>query len=706
LTKYDLGASIGAGPLGQVFRGAVHEDPELPDGQPVAIKILNRQIADDARVLTALRDLGPVVRGLQHPNIVRVHRLDPNPDAVRIVSELVPGEGLSRLLGTGRPSPRLAAEIVRGVFAALAHLHQQGLVHGDLKLENVLIADEGGGRIRTVVTDVALAATLTRIVPGVPRVHPARAPEVVDGQPPGPAADLFAAGAILHLLLTGQAPIVADGTASLAPGVPESLRLLVTALLATRPDERPSAAEAEVTLQTFLPALSNEAPSSPPAPAPPPRPVSDQTTAIPPMPPVATAGGVSDRTRVITAGRTEPAAPAAPPPPPATPPAHVTAGIPAAPVSSAEAAAHRWRVSQPAGSITSADASEAGVPFESQGQRRRGGGMVLAILAVVALIAAVVAVLITRDTGDDGAAPVITSPPTATTAATAATTAVAPETTVAATTAAPAPTAPPAPVGPHAVGYWIVSSQGAVIPLGGALPTNAQPDPRTPRVVGAAPVATGGGFWLLYAEGTLRWFGDAFPGELPADAKTRTYAGLAATPSGQGLFVAAIDGTVFGFGDARGPGSGVAPVLAAPIVSIVASPTGQGFWMAGSDGGVLAYGDAQYHGGLAGSGSPSNIAGMARTPSGNGYWLVSNDGGIFAFGDAGFFGSLGSIGVQPTSPITSIAATPSGQGYWLLGADGGVFAFGDAAAASFDNAVGKLGPGDAAVAIVPRVVTG
>ncbi len=190
MTKYDLGAPIGAGPLGQVFRGQVHDDAQIPEGLPVAIKLLNRQIADDERVLAALRELAPRVQALRHPNLVQVHRLDPNPDAVRIVSEFVGGDGLSRLLGTGRPSPRLAAEVVRGVFAALGHLHDQGMVHGDLKLENVLVSDEGQGRVRTVVTDVALAATLTRIVPGVPRAHPARAPEVVEGEPPGPAADL------------------------------------------------------------------------------------------------------------------------------------------------------------------------------------------------------------------------------------------------------------------------------------------------------------------------------------------------------------------------------------------------------------------------------------------------------------------------------------------------------------------------------------
>ncbi len=447
MTKYDLGAPIGAGPLGQVFRGVVHGDAEIPEGQPVAIKLLNRQIADDERVLAALRELAPVVQGLRHPNIVLVHRLDPNPDAVRIISELVAGDGLSRLLGVGRPSPRLAAEIVRGVFGALAHLHQQGMSHGDLKLENVLVVDEGGGRVRTVVTDVALAATLTRVVPGVPRAHPARAPEVVNGEPAGPAADLFAGGAILHLLLTGQPPRFADGTASLAPGVPDTLRLLVSTLLATRPDERPSAGEAEVTLQTFLPALPNEAPTGPPPPAAPPRPVSDQTTAIPPMPPMTTPGGVSDRTRVITAGRSEPETPAAPAPipalppapgsfpvgaaassPPATPPAAAPVGTSPAASPAAEAAGtHRWRVSQPSSATTAPDAIPAGAPFESHGQRRRGGAMVLVILAVVALIAAVVAVLITRDTGDDAASPItITSLPSTATSGAAATASTAP----------------------------------------------------------------------------------------------------------------------------------------------------------------------------------------------------------------------------------------------------------------------------------------
>src|SRR6185503_5613275 len=196
LGPYLLEAQIGAGAMGDVYRG---KDERL--GRAVAVKVLTRAPAD--RLVLEGRAAAAVV----HPNVVTVHDIGSDDGRTYVVSELVDGESLRSLLARGTPAPdralRLAVDLARGLAAA----HAAGVVHRDLKPENLIIARDGNLKI----LDFGLARLaaepggLDDTEPGAVRgTSGYMAPEQARGEAVDARADLFAAGAVLYELYTGQ----------------------------------------------------------------------------------------------------------------------------------------------------------------------------------------------------------------------------------------------------------------------------------------------------------------------------------------------------------------------------------------------------------------------------------------------------------------------------------------------------------------------
>ncbi|MCA9673577.1 MAG: serine/threonine protein kinase [Kofleriaceae bacterium] len=204
-------------PLGRGGLGEVHEAEDLRTGAAVAIKLL----------LPALRTLEGALRRfereaaaggfLQHPNLVDVTALGALPDGtLYLVMELVAGEDLGKLIARGPVPPRRALGLVRQVLGGLHHLHALGLVHRDLKPDNLMIATGAGGEVVKILdfglvklmghAEALLGAeklTATGVVFGTPLYM---APEQALGRPVDARADLYAIGVILYELLTGQPP--------------------------------------------------------------------------------------------------------------------------------------------------------------------------------------------------------------------------------------------------------------------------------------------------------------------------------------------------------------------------------------------------------------------------------------------------------------------------------------------------------------------
>lgn len=211
---YALGARLGAGGLGVVYAATAE------DGAHVAVKFLQRE-RQDARALRRFRDEAVAGRLVDHPNVAAIVD-DGHDDSAGpfLVMQRARGEALGALIArSGVLPPRDAIEIAREILAGLAAIHDAGIVHADIKSDNVLVR-RIDGRYRVTLIDFGLAhpqftndagprgELVDEWLSGTPEYM---APEIVRGFGAGFASDLYAVGVILYEMLTGNTPF-AGGT--------------------------------------------------------------------------------------------------------------------------------------------------------------------------------------------------------------------------------------------------------------------------------------------------------------------------------------------------------------------------------------------------------------------------------------------------------------------------------------------------------------
>ncbi|HVL91964.1 MAG TPA: protein kinase, partial [Acidimicrobiales bacterium] len=254
---YEVHDVIGRGALGQVWRGTAPAD-----GRPVAVKLLRPDLAADDEVLARFTRERAALQGLDHPNLVRVRDVVVDGGELALVTDLVPGSDLRRVLAEspgGTLEPGLALDLVGQVLAGLDALHAAGVVHRDVKPSNVLVDRTGPGPPHAQLTDFRVAglaggpALTRRTAPlGTPDYL---APEVIDGAGGGPPADVYATGTLLYELLFGRTPFGGGSHLSVLqrhrkdqperpPGVPDGLWAVLSDLLAKDPARRPTAGNA------------------------------------------------------------------------------------------------------------------------------------------------------------------------------------------------------------------------------------------------------------------------------------------------------------------------------------------------------------------------------------------------------------------------------------------------------------------------------
>jgi serine/threonine protein kinase len=251
-SRYLLERPIGEGSTGRVWQGV-----RRADGSPVAIKILHAEYAVDPTMVERFRRESTALRELRHPHLVPVDDLVVEEDKVAVVMELVNGDDLRRIIQRGGLDVRRAVGLLAQVAQALAYVHGAGVLHRDVKPENILVTRRAG-QPWALLTDfglawVAGARQLTRSTQliGTPAYL---APELLAGRPYGPAVDVYALGVTGYELLAGHRPF--DGAHPLAvmrahlddepprpPAMARDLWRVLRSCLAKRPEDRPDAAD-------------------------------------------------------------------------------------------------------------------------------------------------------------------------------------------------------------------------------------------------------------------------------------------------------------------------------------------------------------------------------------------------------------------------------------------------------------------------------
>ena len=245
--RYRVERPIARGGMSTVYRCA---DERL--SRAVAVKVMDERLVDDPVFRRRFEREAKSMARLSHPNLVGVYDFDSEADHLYLVMELITGGTLGELMAERGPLlPSEALSVMRSVLTGLAAAHAAGLVHRDLKPDNVLIG--GDGAIKIADFGLVRAAdtgdgTSTEILGTAPYVSP----EQVLGEHLDKSSDVYSAGILLYELLTGEVPFrgqspIATAYQRLEEDVPEPSALapevppLVDALVAAATQRRPEA---------------------------------------------------------------------------------------------------------------------------------------------------------------------------------------------------------------------------------------------------------------------------------------------------------------------------------------------------------------------------------------------------------------------------------------------------------------------------------
>ncbi len=211
--KFRLRSCIGIG-----GSGAVYKADQIALGRTVAIKILRDDLAADARLVKRFQDEALAASRLNHPNTVSIIDYGQTPDGLLyLVMEHLRGPTLTYLLARHKPIPvARVLDIVAQVLSGLEEAHLAGVIHADIKCDNIVVEARRTGIDQVKVVDFGIARLVTAPVQGDERnvcgTPEYMAPELIAGAPPGFASDLYAVAVVMYELLVGETPFV-GGTA-------------------------------------------------------------------------------------------------------------------------------------------------------------------------------------------------------------------------------------------------------------------------------------------------------------------------------------------------------------------------------------------------------------------------------------------------------------------------------------------------------------
>src|SRR5216684_2907387 len=215
LGPYRLISRVGKGGMGEVWRA---EDSRL--GRTVAIKVLPPSFVADVEATARLKREARTAAQLYHPSIATIHSIEQDGDHIFIVEEFVEGEPLTKVISRGGLSETEICRIVRAVADALAEAHAKGIVHRDIKPDNIIV---NGNRVKVLdfgiakqvgvegasAADTPTAAFVTQQGMILGTIH-YMSPEQALGKAIDGRTDVFSLGVVLYEMATGRRPFAGE----------------------------------------------------------------------------------------------------------------------------------------------------------------------------------------------------------------------------------------------------------------------------------------------------------------------------------------------------------------------------------------------------------------------------------------------------------------------------------------------------------------
>jgi len=248
--RYQLENRLGSGGMAMVYKAR-----DLMLERTVAIKVLRKDFSSDPAFRERFRQEAKAAANLSHPNIVTVHDFGLDKDNLFIVMEFIPGITMKSLVSQqGRLSIEKGIPLIVQACAGVGYAHRAGLVHCDVKPQNILVTPDQ----RVKVADFGIARALqsipkneqSSVVWGSPQYF---SPEQAAGQAPSPASDVYGLGVILFEMLTGRLPFMANSSTELSrlhrevqppsprhfnPAINENLNQIILKVLSKEPAAR------------------------------------------------------------------------------------------------------------------------------------------------------------------------------------------------------------------------------------------------------------------------------------------------------------------------------------------------------------------------------------------------------------------------------------------------------------------------------------
>ena len=267
---YTVRELIGTGGMANVYKAVVGPGGPVPEGTVVAVKVLRQELMHDPDLVRRFKNESKAISLLNHPNIVKVYDVSVSENLQYIVMEYVDGMTLREYLNErgGKLTSRETVHFISQILKALEHAHANGVVHRDIKPQNIMLLDNG--QLRMMDFGIARISRAENQLTGgkaMGSVHYI-SPEQAKGDETDFTSDIYSVGVMMYEMLSGHLPFDADDVVEvaikqisdkpqslqeLAPNVPHGLVEITERAMAKRPDNRyASAAEMLSALNAYV----------------------------------------------------------------------------------------------------------------------------------------------------------------------------------------------------------------------------------------------------------------------------------------------------------------------------------------------------------------------------------------------------------------------------------------------------------------------